>query len=349
MHPLTQIISAERLAQILADFADKRIGVIGDIALDAYWEADMTRSVLSRETPHHPYPITRERYAPGAGGTVAINLSALGVGAVTVFSIFGDDWRGETLRHALSGRGVDTTEIITAPKRVTPAYIKPILMGFDSQQEAARLDFENTAPLPQNLEADLMRRVTQQLPHLDALLIADQFSVNGIITDSVREKLIELAANNPEKIIAVDSRHKIGAFHSMVLKANISETLAAFEQKNTSSKISSEKITDIGKTLTRQNKAPLFITAGDDGVFAFDGGTARHIPPAPVQPPLDIVGAGDSFFAASSAALSTGASAWTAAAIGNLAAAISVEKLMQTGTASPQEIMARYQKMMRET
>ena len=342
MSALTQYISAERLTQILDSFADKHIGVIGDVALDAYWYADMRRAALSRETPHYPRPITREVYAPGAGGTVAVDLSALGVGKVTVFSVFGDDWRGETLRKNLTKHNIDTSEIIIAPKRVTPAYIKPILMGYDSQQEDARLDFENTAPLTSSIEQRLIQRITRQLPHLDALLITDQFDANGVITDSLRKSLIELATKNPDKSIAVDSRYKIGFFSAMILKANASEAIASFAPQNTSDKITNETLAEMGKNLAYKNRQPVFITAGDDGVFAFSGDTMQHIPSAPVRPPIDIVGAGDSFFAAIGATLAANGNAWEASVIGNLAAAVSVEKLMQTGTASPQEILARY-------
>ena len=36
-----------------------RVGVIGDFCLDVYWLADMTRSELSRETPHFPLPVVQ--------------------------------------------------------------------------------------------------------------------------------------------------------------------------------------------------------------------------------------------------------------------------------------------------
>jgi sugar/nucleoside kinase (ribokinase family) len=61
-----------------------------------------------------------------------------------------------------------------------------------------------------------------------------------------------------------------------------------------------------------------------------------------VRPPLDIVGAGDAFLAWLAAGLSAGAAPAEAGALANLAAAVTVEKLNQTGTASPDEILARY-------
>ncbi len=54
------------------------------------------------------------------------------------------------------------------------------------------------------------------------------------------------------------------------------------------------------------------------------------------------MGAGDTFIATLSATLAAGATFWEAGVISNLTAAITVEKLNQTGTASPAEILTRY-------
>ena len=95
------LLSRTRLEAILDRCANLNIGVVGDLGLDAYWYADMTRSFLSRETPRFPRPIVREVYAPGAGANVARNLKVLGVGQVVVFSVLGDDWRGAILRQEM--------------------------------------------------------------------------------------------------------------------------------------------------------------------------------------------------------------------------------------------------------
>jgi bifunctional ADP-heptose synthase (sugar kinase/adenylyltransferase) len=96
------ILSRERLQALLAGCARLKIGVIGDLALDAYWHADMTRAFLSRETPRFPRPIVREVFSGGAGANVANNLARLGVGEVRVFSVLGEDWRGGILSDVLA-------------------------------------------------------------------------------------------------------------------------------------------------------------------------------------------------------------------------------------------------------
>jgi len=335
-------LSRERLQEILRACARLRIGVAGDLALDVYWYADMARSTLSRETPRFPRPVVREVYAPGAGANVADNLQALGVSQVTVFSVLGDDWRGAVLRQELARRGVAVQHLVISPARSTTAYVKPILMGYDSQQEDARLDFENVEPLSPALEEALVRAIVQHLPGLDALIVADQLDTNGVITGRVREELNELAARYPGKPFVADSRQRIGLFRHMALKPNRMEALAALYPDRDPQAVSRQELAEIGQALSQRSGRPVFITLGEHGALVCAESQQRYLPAAPVRPPLDPVGAGDAFVAALAAALAAGATPWEAGAVANLAAAATVEKLNQTGTASPEEILARH-------
>ena len=61
-------MNRERFVSILENISNARVGLLGDFCVDIYWHADMTKSELSRETPHYPLPVVRERVYPGAGG-----------------------------------------------------------------------------------------------------------------------------------------------------------------------------------------------------------------------------------------------------------------------------------------
>ena len=52
-------------------FGNGKIGIVGDFCMDVYWHADMTRSLLSRETPRFPLPVVREEFFGGAAANVA--------------------------------------------------------------------------------------------------------------------------------------------------------------------------------------------------------------------------------------------------------------------------------------
>jgi rfaE bifunctional protein kinase chain/domain len=339
---LVNYLSKDRLLEILDRCTDLRIGIVGDLGLDAYWHADMTISELSRETPLYPRPVLRETYSPGAGANVANNVQALGAARVVVLSVLGKDWRGNILSDVMAGCGMDTGSLLTSSRRNTTTFIKPILKGYNSEQEDARIDFENAEPLAADLEGQLIARVTGQLAELDALLVADQLDVNGIITPDVREALNDLAASNPDKVFVVDSRQHIGLFHNMVLKPNWTEAIRAVAPKRDLRAVERDEIPQLGITLSERSQRPAFVTLSEDGVLVCHDGASHHIPTAVVRPPLDPVGAGDTFISALAVSLAAGATPCEAGAMANLAASVTVEKLKITGTASPQEIIDRY-------
>ncbi len=340
---IPESLSRARLEALLAGLGGLRAAVVGDFALDAYWQVDMTRSHLSRETPHFPRPVVGEVYSPGAGGNAAANLAALGVGRVSVFSVLGEDLWGGLLRERLQRLGVDTRGLLTHPQRRTIAYIKPILRGYNSQQEDARLDFENTQPLPEEMEDRLVDALAQQISHFDLVLVLDQFELLGAVTPAVRERLIRLAADHPNLVFMVDSRVRIGQFRGMTLKPNWLEAAAAVGMQADAPSISLAAQASVGGQMSAFCGRPVFLTLSELGVLVCQPDQQVHIVPAPVSPPLDVVGAGDAFMTAAACALAAGASPREAGALANLAAAVTTEKLNQTGAASPEEILARYE------
>ena len=332
-------LSPERLNELLARFPALKAGIIGDVALDAYWYADMTRAHLSRETPHYPRPVVRAAYGPGAGANTAQNLKALGVGEVNLFSVVGKDPWASQLAMELASRGIRTDGWVESAERWTTTYIKPVLMGYHSEQEDARLDFENTTALSEGEEDRVLERLEEALPGLDAILVVDQLEVNGVVTGRIRSRLNDLAAHHPEKIFLVDSRIQIGEFRGMVLKPNQVEAAAGLGLKQSEP----QELRAIGRRLSQACGRTTFITVGDQGVWVCEPDWQEQIPAVPAAPPFDIVGAGDTFMAAVAAALAAGASPVEAGTLANLAAAVTVEKLNQTGTATPDEIRRRYQ------
>lgn len=334
-------LTEERLEQLLEDMTRARVVLVGDLCLDAYWYADMTRSELSRETPRFPLPIVRETYSPGGAANVAANLSALGLGYVQAVGVIGEDWRGAILASELEARDVEIATVIRSSRRTTPTYIKPIRMGYgEITQEDSRLDFQDFTPLPADLEDALIRILHEALEEADAVVVGDQLDP-GVVTPRVRQTLIRWAQGHPDRPVVVDSRKHIGEFTGMILKPNEME-LARAMGVDVAQSLGRDRVAELGRALARAAGRPCFVTLGADGALLCREDRATHLPAAPVRPPLDIVGAGDAFLAASAAALAAKASYEEAGEMGNLAAAVVVEKLNQTGTASPEEIRARW-------
>ena len=94
--------------------------------------------------------------------------------------------------------------------------------------------------------------------------------------------------------------------------------------------------------MRRRTGKPAIITLGGEGALWCDEQGAILVPACPVEPPLDVVGAGDAFMVAFCCAYATGAAGPEALVLANLAAGVVIGKIGITGTASPEEIMAMF-------
>lgn len=334
-------LGRSRLLEIFGSFKDLSAMVVGDFALDVYWYADMKRSELSRETPHYTRPVTRETYSPGASGNICWNVSDLGVKDVFAVTVIGDDWRGQILSKEMKNRGALLDHVVTSSEVVTSTYIKPVLCGFDSQQEDSRLDFINTNPLPKVLEDQLIGEIQSAVSRVDAVIVEDQMINNGVVTDRVRETLIGLAERHTDKTFVADSRERIGLFRNMVLKPNRMEAVRAVSPSRKPEEV--EELKEIGTEMLRRAKRPIYITLSERGALLVTESAGHHIPAAPTEPPIDPVGAGDTFISAVAMSLAGGADPVEAGIIANLAAGVTVKKLNITGTASQAEILSKFE------
>src|SRR4029077_7594867 len=122
------MLTDQLLEQILLRIPSLRIGVLGDLFLDRYFDIDAQLDEPSLETGLIAYQVTQVRSQPGAAGTVINNLAALGVGRIVPIAVIGDDGEGYELRQALDElRGVDSRHLKVTRQRRTPTYTKPIL------------------------------------------------------------------------------------------------------------------------------------------------------------------------------------------------------------------------------
>ena len=93
------------------------------------------------------------------------------------------------------------------------------------------------------------------------------------------------------------------------------------------------------KNLYERFQKPLFITRGSRGSLTIDENGISEIPGLMILSKVDTVGAGDSYLAGAASALAAGYSMEIAATIGTYVAGVTVQKLFQTGTATPEEIL----------
>jgi rfaE bifunctional protein kinase chain/domain len=331
--------TASRLAlePLLAELRRLRVGVIGDFCVDAYWELDDEASELSIETGLPTRPVRRQRYTLGGAGTIVNNLVALGVGEVQVFGVVGPDPFGRELLHLLDAQSVRHTGVLTqAGDWDTPVYVKPIR----DHREENRLDFGNFNRLAAATAAELFRRIEADLPALDVVVVNEQIRT-GIHTPFVQARLNQLFRAQPGQLFIVDARYHPDAYTHCLHKLNEREaTRLRGATHAPDACIPLDEVRQAATDLFARWQQPVIITRGARGALTVDAAGVRLIPGVRVTGPTDPVGAGDSFLAGVAAALAAGRPPAVAAAFGNLAAGVTVQKLFQTGTATPAEIRA---------
>ena len=212
-----------RLKTILEGFRERKILVVGDFYLDAYWLIEKTKSTLSLETPWHTNPVVEQRYSPGAAGTVTNNLVALEVGEVYTLSVIGEDGFGSTLLERLEANGCITDFMITDSDRVTPTYLKPIHRGYEGvETEGPRFDIENQSMMCSKVENRVLSALRQCVSQVEGIIVGDQMPHDnwGVITDRVRAEICRLAVEFPDKLFFADSRTRIGKYRHVTIKPN---------------------------------------------------------------------------------------------------------------------------------
>ena len=306
--------------------------IVGDVCLDRWCRYDPHLAEASRETGIPRTAVTSTEVTPGAAGTVANNLAALGVGRVSVLGVIGRDGHGFELRGALQQRGIEGDLLVESPEVQTFTYTK-LINHRTNQEDQPRIDFVNQSALPAAAARLVLDRLQSVFDRFDIVMVCDQAEsgCGGVVNEAVRSLIQELAPVYPDKVVMVDSRTHIADFRNVIAKPNHIEAERA----------SRELLGRVDHAALREHmKSPLLlVTHGGEGVLLVGPHEERWVRTRPVENPVDICGAGDSFAAGFTVAYAATRDAARAAEFGNCVASITIMK-PGTGTASPEELLA---------
>ena len=324
------------LQKLLDDIKSVRIAVVGDFCLDAYWFIDESKSEISIETGQATRPVSIHRYSLGGAGNVASNLSALCVKEVLVFGVIGTDPFGTEMVRLMNSGGINTENLLIQENNwSTHTYAKPYL----DNTELNRVDFGNFNNLSNETADKLIDRLSNAIASVETIIINQQVP-SGIHTDYFRNRLAELIGKFPGKIFITDSRNYNDFFSGSLRKMNDTEALRLCgKSKDPDDKISLRELDPAAKELFNRYKKPLFITRGSRGSITVDQDGIREYPGLLILSKVDTVGAGDSYLAGAASAMAAGYGMSEAAELGTFVAGVTVQKLFQTGTASPDEVL----------
>lgn len=329
-------LSEEQIRRILKRIAGAKVMVLGDYCLDIYWFVDSTRSEKSLETGLMTHPVREQRYSLGGAGNVVNNLVAAGCRSVRALGVAGDDPWGREMIRLLEELGVNTEDILVQKQNwATLAYNKPHV----EKKETNRFDFGNFNELSPDIARDLLERCRTQIPEADVVIVNQQVR-QGIHAERVREGLTALMKEHPDRIFIVDSRHFSDSYCGAHMKINDHEAVRLCGiLRAPDEMVLREETLPSARALFARFGRPVFVTRGSRGIVVADRLGLCEIPAIQVLGPIDTVGAGDSALAGISLALAVGCDTLEAAQIGNFLAGVTIQKLNQTGTASPEEIL----------
>ena len=327
----------EQLQKILHDISRIRIAIIGDFCLDAYWFVDEAMSEISVETSLTTRPVSVQRYSLGGAGNVANNLAAMGIKDIRVFGVIGTDPFGTEMVHIMRDAGIDTTNLLIQEHEWdTHTYAKPYI----ENNELNRMDFGNFNKLSVETADRLINNLIKVVNDVDIVIINQQVP-SGIHTENFKQRLVDVILRYPEKKFITDSRKFNDFYRGSIRKMNDTEALRLCGRiKKPDQVISLTEIVPAAKKLYKRYQKPLFITRGSRGSITADDSGISEIPGLLILSKVDTVGAGDSYLSGAASALAAGYNTVEAAQLGTLVAGVTVQKLFQTGTATPSEILA---------
>ncbi len=330
-------MKADLLQDILGKIKSVKIAVIGDFCLDAYWFVDEAKSEISIETGQATRPVLQQKYSPGGAGNVTNNLAAMEIKDIRAFGVIGKDPFGPEMVKIMNLAGINTDNLlIQEEKWATHVYIKPYI----AEKEQNRIDFGNYNSLSEDTANRLISNIEREIGEID-LVIINQQVLSGIHTPYFRKRLVEVIGSFPQKLFIADSRNYTDFYTGSYRKMNDTEALYQCCINSTPDEIIPYSETlYAARILFKRYKKPLFITRGSKGSIVVTELGITQVPGLLIMSKVDTVGAGDSYLAGAAATLAAGFNTETAAEIGSFVAGVTVQKLFQTGTASPDEILA---------
>ena len=300
----------------LDKIAAARVLVIGDVMLDRYYIADVTR--ISPEGPVPVAHVKETKNTLGGAANVAHNLARLGC-QVSIAGISGDDENRQILDRKFDSLGIDHAGLLKSQR---PTTTKVRVMG--GHQQMIRLDFEETGRITPSVERRLTSYLLRQLDTgVDAVILSDY--AKGVCSPGLCRSVIDACRVRGMPLV-VDpkgsqwQKYK-GAF---LVTPNVKEL---GEASHAAIRNEDSCVLEIGTVIRRRfGFGTLMVTRSEKGLSLMSTGEPVHIPTY-AREVFDVSGAGDTVAAVMGAALAAGLPMAVAAHLANLAAGVVVGKL----------------------
>ncbi len=313
------MIKRERAKEIIDNFKNKKILVIGDLILDRYLWGEVER--ISPEAPVPVVDIKKETFNPGGASNVAWNVSQLGA-EVFMSGVVGKDEAGKLLISLIEEKNINPL-IVVDEERPTTEKTRVIAVS----QQLLRIDREKRVNLSQSISRKLINQIKHAVKKIDAVIISDYGK--GVVTQNLMNFLKSL-----EIPVFVDPKPS----NFYLYKGITTMTPNRKEAYECVKKDKNVPVEKVGKEIMEfLGIDTLLITLGAEGMAIFEGERITKIP-AKAKKVFDVTGAGDTVISVLTLSKISGASWKEAASLANYAAGYVVGEI-GTATVSPEELL----------
>lgn len=313
----------ERLREVLADieraWSFKRLLVVGDVMLDKYIWGEVGR--ISPEAPVPVVRATHQSVRPGGAANVAMNIARLGAQTI-VAGFIGEDEDGTLLTENLRSDGI-TPVFVTSEGFPTIAKLRVV----GGRQQMLRIDYERVNPRRQVDYDHLIRRVLEQLPGCDAVVLSDY--AKGLLSPEVCQTVIQAAREQSIPVLVDPKSDDFTLYRgATVVCPNLHELNQALHRM--SSNVDTQDLDSILMAAERIvsicGLAFLTATLSERGIALVRPGS-RFIAPAVARQVFDVSGAGDTVIAVLALCLASGFEPEVGVQLANIAAGVVVGKV----------------------
>lgn len=298
-------------------FSNKRILVIGDVMVDAYFMGTVNR--MSPEAPVPVVDLMEKDERIGGAGNVALNLSELGAHPI-ICSVIGADSEGTRLMELFQQANISTDGIYMSSNRKTTVKTRVL----SDKKQLLRIDSEDTTLISKVEETQLYQQILQIMASgIDGIIFEDYNK--GVLTPELISNVLLLANEKGIPTTVDPKKDHFFAYQGCTLfKPNLKELKEGlkveFDFKNDQASFL-KAVQELEQRL--ENKLS-FITLSEHGVFIQANGSPHFIP-AHLRNIADVSGAGDTVIAVATLCLIAGASPVEIAAISNIAGGLVCE------------------------
>jgi rfaE bifunctional protein kinase chain/domain len=295
------MIATQRVKDILAKAKEKKVLAIGDVMLDGYFTGPVER--FSQEAPVPIVAVSEEKFFPGGAGNSAACMAAVGL-SPDLISVVGSKERinySNILKEECLAIGINPY-FVSDKQRKTTLKLR-IAAVKTTKQHIARVDMEDTQPLNQTKETEIIELIKKTYGEKKHPAISLHDYKKGFLTENIFKFIMELSSQENIPVFADLKQETFFQFKKHILapelfylKPNKDESvqtarlISGFNKDGNTD----EEITEIAQIIQREIPIHVIITRGSKGAAFFEANREPYfVRLQEVEEQFDVAGAGD--------------------------------------------------------